>query len=692
MNRRYWAILTGILLTGLAVRAFYLTEVERLPDFHYPLLDHLYHDYWARLIAFGEKDLPPGIPDPMISVTPYFRPPGYPFFLAGIYRVFGTSPYMPRVVQMLVGMISCLAGFLFCRKWLGAVPGLIFAFLMATSWIFIYYEAKLHSPVLLVLLAILLVAVLSRLTERCRLMDAVTAGILLGLFAIVRPNILTFAAPALLWMLWVVSRYAGWRRSIFAGIIFVMAVAAAILPLTVRNIIVANDPVLISANGGINLFFGNNTLSDGVAASHPEVGAWSCFDYPRLVNDLEMQQGGEMSYSAASAYFAGKARRFFIEHPVHALKNTLHKACLFWSPDEVASYNDVGEERKLSVMLRWLPLPFSFTLVPAVCGIGMFLSGYFQQKREKTAMVFTRAQMQVLCLVLLFIATYSTTLVLFIVSGRYRLPVLPFLLMGTAFALYQGACFIRRRNIEEITVWCSIFVFLYVLLQTEVFSYTPRVEAARLHQAIAYQHAGKWDSALEQLQDAIRKNNRNAELYCTLGGVYLHKNELNQAVEAYMTALELDPGFAAAHVGLGKAHVRSGELEKAEHAFRDALKITPGYDLAHTCMGSLLAMQGDRQQAAAHYEKALATNPRQDEALLCLGSLLAEEGRMDEAMEKFNKTLEMNPANAGAHVALGQIYAAREENDAAFARFAKALQLDPECQPAREGLKALQKQ
>jgi len=124
MRKSTYFALIAIALTGLAIRGFYLSELHKYPDFKYPLLDHLCHDYWARLITFSDSELPAGVSDPMLSSTPYFRPLGYPLFLAGIYRFLGTSPYTPRVVQMILGVVSCLVGFVFCRRWLGTAVAL----------------------------------------------------------------------------------------------------------------------------------------------------------------------------------------------------------------------------------------------------------------------------------------------------------------------------------------------------------------------------------------------------------------------------------------------------------------------------------------------------------------------------------------------------------------------------------------
>ena len=82
-------ILTIILFIGLLLRLIYLGEIRDTPDFEHPGLDAAYHIYWARGMATGDWAAFQGREDPQIYRYPYYRPPGYAFFLALIYRACG---------------------------------------------------------------------------------------------------------------------------------------------------------------------------------------------------------------------------------------------------------------------------------------------------------------------------------------------------------------------------------------------------------------------------------------------------------------------------------------------------------------------------------------------------------------------------------------------------------------------------
>ena len=116
LSPRVLLLLAAIILVGLVLRGMYLRELTNAPDFQFPLVDADYHDYWARGMASGHWPAPRFEPNPGIQEFPYFRSPGYPFFLAAIYKVTGTGYLAPRVVQMLVGLVNALLGFLIARR------------------------------------------------------------------------------------------------------------------------------------------------------------------------------------------------------------------------------------------------------------------------------------------------------------------------------------------------------------------------------------------------------------------------------------------------------------------------------------------------------------------------------------------------------------------------------------------------
>ena len=141
-----WLVLFGILIVGAGLRVAYLQEVRQLPDFERPAVDAAFHDYWARGIAFDEWEPRGSFPDPGIQTSPYFRPPGYAYFLAAVYAIFGDGYIAPRIVQAVLGLAGVVLAFLFAHRWFGRAPAMLLAAGMSVYWTFLFFEAELQAP------------------------------------------------------------------------------------------------------------------------------------------------------------------------------------------------------------------------------------------------------------------------------------------------------------------------------------------------------------------------------------------------------------------------------------------------------------------------------------------------------------------------------------------------------------------
>jgi 4-amino-4-deoxy-L-arabinose transferase-like glycosyltransferase len=96
----------GIFIFAFAVRFIYLTQMKSSPLFDTPTMDAEYHDQWAQTILRGE-DFTEGV---------FFRASLYPYFLALLYKIFGHNYSMARLIQFLIGSLSCVLVYLLGKK------------------------------------------------------------------------------------------------------------------------------------------------------------------------------------------------------------------------------------------------------------------------------------------------------------------------------------------------------------------------------------------------------------------------------------------------------------------------------------------------------------------------------------------------------------------------------------------------
>ena len=727
---RAWWPLGTILILAVLIRGAYLIEISRSPGLGFHTVDARFHDYWARGLVTGDWTPPPQYRDPLIQQRPYLRPPGYPYFLAAIYRVAGTSPYAPIIAQMMLGLASCLLGYLLARRWFGRGVGLVFALLMGTYWSLIYYETKLHAAALLIFLALALLNVLALWAERITIGRSIAAGVLAGLFALVRPTILPFAGVALLWGLWLARRQGRVRTFVLPGAAYVAAVALTIAPATIRNYVVARDFVLISSNSGINLYIGNNPAARGhFTDNFPEMrNINTCFDLPILARRVEQQVGRPLRDSEVSDYFTCKAVAYVQQHPLRTATLLGRKLLLFWGPKEISLSEMPHFDRSQSHVLT--PLPNNFAMATALAIVGLVLLGLHSRPTTSTGKSDTPAktiileqQTQVGVLIVLFLVCYSGAFLPFFVTALYRQPVIPLLLLLGAFGVVRLGHLAWTRRYAPAAVIVAGGCAAFAVCSVNFAGYEPDKSEWHYRRALALEQAGRTDDAVAEYQEAIRLKPHHVSARHNLGVICAKQDKLDLAVAHYRRALEADPNAPDVHNDLGIALQRGGRRDQALQHYREALQIDPDYADAHVNVGQLLVEQGQIDAGIDHFRNALALNSRHREAHQNLGLALARRkdfagaaeqfrqvtlidpnwavgwrflgnallsgGRAEESIEPYRKALAIQPDYAEAHDNLAVALATLGRTDEAMFHFSEAIRLRPDFEGARRRLEAL---
>ena len=94
-------ILVAILSLAALVRLAYLAELYPSPFFRHPVLDARYYAEWGRALSWsGFSPLPD-----------YRGNPLYPALLGAGYGLFGLHPVALRLLQQLLGVLTCLLVF-----------------------------------------------------------------------------------------------------------------------------------------------------------------------------------------------------------------------------------------------------------------------------------------------------------------------------------------------------------------------------------------------------------------------------------------------------------------------------------------------------------------------------------------------------------------------------------------------------
>jgi tetratricopeptide (TPR) repeat protein len=207
---------------------------------------------------------------------------------------------------------------------------------------------------------------------------------------------------------------------------------------------------------------------------------------------------------------------------------------------------------------------------------------------------------------------------------------------------------------------------------TESPSFTSAV--VKLKNAVAYECAGKYESALMSLEEALALQADYADAWL-IKGVILGKsgrcsealkcydkvieldpesadawrlkaatftslNLHDKAVECFARAVELDPANLEFRLSLAVSLQRLKRFEEALKCYAEAKKQNPSDPRIDYYIGVMWGNRADYQKALAAFEEALRLKPDFKDALLGRGIMLAKLGRNEEAKECANNLLE----------------------------------------------------
>jgi len=137
---------------ALVVRLAYLWSIRGTPLTDALLIDSETYDRMARLILAGKFH----------GEEVYAMNPLYPYFLAGVYTIFGASQFAVLVVQAVIDAGSCAMiawlGWTFCGRATGVLAGVI----AAVYGPLVFYCGALFTPTLILFLVLVGLVQLAR--------------------------------------------------------------------------------------------------------------------------------------------------------------------------------------------------------------------------------------------------------------------------------------------------------------------------------------------------------------------------------------------------------------------------------------------------------------------------------------------------------------------------------------------------
>ena len=192
-------------------------------------------------------------------------------------------------------------------------------------------------------------------------------------------------------------------------------------------------------------------------------------------------------------------------------------------------------------------------------------------------------------------------------------------------------------------------------------------------QAHQLYNEGRYDEALEILEEALTIYPASAELHVGKAYALLAREEIAWARRSFEDALSLDADHEDALAGFGEVLLKVGQKAKAVTCFERVLIL--GFRDDHDLMlqiGRALFREGVVDHALKFFLTAAEHHPESAEAAGCVGFAEHRKGDETNAIIWLRKALDLEPGYAEARIYLGNLFYDRGEYESALAEFEKS--------------------
>ncbi|MDH5737494.1 MAG: tetratricopeptide repeat protein [Gammaproteobacteria bacterium] len=188
--------------------------------------------------------------------------------------------------------------------------------------------------------------------------------------------------------------------------------------------------------------------------------------------------------------------------------------------------------------------------------------------------------------------------------------------------------------------------------------------------------------ALETIDEGMRINDKDADLWFMRGRVLDELNQEENAINAYETCLELRTTHSSCALNLAVLKGRAGEQEAVVGIYERILEISPSYILARKNLALALIKLGRLADAVHQYEKILELDESDLSAITALAELHVQQDHLDQAETLFHEALQMDPSVVKTRYRLALLYRDMGEAKKHHAELEKTLRLAPDFVPA----------
>jgi len=580
LGSRPRSIVGCVFVLALVVRLIFVVQWHMTPYGPTPLWDAQAYHEWAQNIAQGQ----------ILRDRAFYSFPLFPYMLGALYALFGHSLWIASLFNAVLGAATCALLAELSLRLFGSLAAIATGFLAALYMPLIFYTAPvLKEPLGLLLMALAMLLTYQAIAERKTIL---WAGLVLGLSALVRGNVLLLALLPL--CVFIFERR---RHAIKHSALYLLGIALAILPVTLHNLYVSHDFVLLSYAGGFNAYIGHGPMATGTSYEFPPNITDEEYDTTRIAS---VALGHEAKPSEVSAYWQTQAFDYAKTHLVHERGMLVDKLMAFWSNAEPFDNYDMRFIARTFPTVLSLPLP-GFGLIALLAAFGAVGCQKLQRPAVK--------------LIVMAILLYMLSLLPFYVTDRYRLPVVVFLFPLAGLGISASTDLIKAKRQRRLILACSAAFLMTVI------SFWPQdrdaVNAAYDWGvlSILYEDEGAHTQSLDAFDRSmvIDLHQAGPDVWIKHAEAEAQLGRTEEARKVIQQALILFPTDGSVTYNYGRRKYMDGDYVSARAAFEKAIRQTPTFLLSYRGLALTYARDGERTKALEIAKQGLAINPSESQ-------------------------------------------------------------------------------
>jgi len=154
-----------------------------------------------------------------------------------------------------------------------------------------------------------------------------------------------------------------------------------------------------------------------------------------------------------------------------------------------------------------------------------------------------------------------------------------------------------------------MFFFLVLLSFSLLAQVKPEIIKERFDQAVSLSNSGKYEKAIELLNDVKKVDKKNFLYDYHLGFAYYKLEDYLSAARAYTDACKFKEANVECYQMLGKMYTLTNEYEKAIKTIEKGLKKFPASGMLYFELGTIHEKKQNLDQALKSYEQGIKINP-----------------------------------------------------------------------------------